>query len=349
MLTPLRQLADEIVVAVDVSGGELDLAPLGAVADRIFQIEVNAFPEPAMAWLHAQCSCDWILRLDDDEFVSAGLLRQLPELMGARDVVQYWFTRRWLYHDAEKWLVEWPWFPDFQGRLVRKDALLRYPGLCHTNVALVLPARYLGVGFYHLAYLLSDVTERERNLEEYLVVDSSIRETAADSSLSSYLPGRHAGVEPGVVDLRDRREIPGTWPQRTLPEAAYQGEIQAFELVPRIYAGQQRPFTVRIRNAGTEDWPGVNLEPWIKLSHRWRAPNCTAPGTWTDTCLPASLAHGNSALIPVPIEAPQSAGPYAIEFALVHDDLRADVIRRFASVLLPIDVVAAQDSFSCHS
>ena len=62
------------------------------VADRLFEIELDTFPEPAMAWLHAQCSADWILRIDDDEVLSASLLEQLPELTKARDVVQYWFS-----------------------------------------------------------------------------------------------------------------------------------------------------------------------------------------------------------------------------------------------------------------
>ena len=38
---------------------------------------------------------------------------------------------------------DWPWFPDFQGRLLRNDAQLWFPGLCHSSVALTMPARYL--------------------------------------------------------------------------------------------------------------------------------------------------------------------------------------------------------------
>jgi hypothetical protein len=136
VLSTLREVADEIVVAVDVSGGEQDLTPLGAVADRLFEIELDMFLETAMTWLHAQCSADWILRVDDDEVLSADLLEQLPELTLARDVVQYWFARRWLYPDAGHWLEEWPWFPDFQGRLVRNDTRLWFPGLCHSSVVL---------------------------------------------------------------------------------------------------------------------------------------------------------------------------------------------------------------------
>ena len=138
-------------------------------------------------------------------------------------------------------------------------------------------------------------------------------------------------------------EIQRAWPRRTLPEAAYQGKIEAFERAPRLYGGQQRPVTVRVTNAGTEHWPGLNREPWIKLSHRWLAPKGPAPAAWTDTCLPASLAPGASALVPVAIEAPVSAGRHTLELELVHEDLlRGDVLRRFAAVSLPIDVEAAE-------
>ena len=43
VLAGLRQFADEIVVAVDVSSGERDLTPLDAVADRLFEIELGTF------------------------------------------------------------------------------------------------------------------------------------------------------------------------------------------------------------------------------------------------------------------------------------------------------------------
>jgi hypothetical protein len=43
--------------------------------------------------------------------------------------------------------------------------------------------------------------------------------------------------------------------------------------------------------------------------------------------------------VPTPIEAPHSPGRHTLELALVHADLRSgDVIRRFATVSLPIEV-----------
>jgi len=135
------------------------------------------------------------------------------------------------------------------------------------------------------------------------------------------------------------------WPRRTLPDEAYQGEIEIFERSPRLYGGQQRQLTVHVSNTGPERWPGMNREPWIKLSHRWLAVESASPVEWTDACLPASLAPGDSALVPISIEAPPNAGRHTLELALVHEDpLRSSVIRRFAETSMPIDVEAAEQN-----
>jgi hypothetical protein len=140
-------------------------------------------------------------------------------------------------------------------------------------------------------------------------------------------------------------EIERFWPRRTLPDEAYQGEIEMFERAPRLYGGQERQVTVRVSNTGPEHWPGLNREPWIKLSHRWLAPESAASESWMDTCLPAGLAPGDSALIPMAIAAPPNAGRHTLELALVHEDpLRGGVIRRFAETSLPIDVEAAEQN-----
>ena len=139
-------------------------------------------------------------------------------------------------------------------------------------------------------------------------------------------------------------EIQRAWPRRKLPEAAYQRQDRGVRArTPGSMAVSNVRSRCVSRNAGTEHWPGLNREPWIKLSHRWLAPKGHAPGAWADTCLPARLAPGASALVPVAIEAPVSAGRHTLKLALVHEDLlRGDVVRRFAAASLPIDVEAAE-------
>jgi len=353
VLAGLRDIADEIVVAVDVSGGEQDLTQLGAVADRLFQIVLDAFPEPAMAWLHAQCSADWILRIDDDEVLGASLLEQLPGLMQARDVVQYWFARRWLYPDPGHWLDEWPWFPDFQGRLLRNDAQLWFPGLCHSSVALALPARYLDSGLYHLAHLLADRQEREHKVERYRAVDARLRVTAADPYLSTfYVPELHPDARSVAVDPCDRdtidavlarlseppspqataphaqrvttAEVQARWAGRDFDEVGYRATIQPIDVYRHLIAGDHRPFRVCVRNEGTEWWPGgEDRRPLIRVAYRWLTPQgTTIEGEGHRTALPHPLAPGESCLVEMNVTAPPTAGRYLLAPDLVHEHVR---------------------------
>jgi hypothetical protein len=341
------------VVAVDVSGGEQDLTPLVAVADRLFQIELALFAESAMAWLHAQCSGDWILRIDDDEVVDACLLEQLPELTQARDVVQYWFARRWLYPDPGHWLDEWPWFPDFQGRLVRNDPQLWFPGLCHSSVALTLPARYLDSGIYHLVHLLADRQERERKIERYLRIDTALRATAAYPYLpTNYLPELHPSARSAAVNPRDRgtidvvlsrppespalqvaspraqrltrAEVQTHWAERDFDDAGYRASIQPIDVYRQLIADDHRPFRVCVRNEGTEWWPGgEDRRPLIRVAYQWLTPQGTATeGEGHRTALPHPLAPGESCLVEMHVTAPQSAGRYLLAPDLVHEHIR---------------------------
>jgi hypothetical protein len=353
-LAPLRPIAEEIVVAVDVSGGERDLAALGALADRLFEIEIEAFVEQAIAWLHAQCSADWILRIDDDEVPSVALIEQLPELIRARDVLQYWPSRRWLYPDAGHWLDEWPWFPDFQGRLVRNDPLLWFPGICHSSLALAMPARYLDDGLYHLAHLTETREQRERKVERYLELDAALRAPAGDARVLStyYVPEGRQRTRAGVVDPRDhcaiatmlapagdahssdvpaphaqrvtREEVHAHWAERDLDEAAYRASIRPLDTHRQLLAGDPRPFRVCVRNEGTESWPGEeSRRPLIRLAYRWLTPQggvFQAEGI--RTALPHPLAPGEACVVAMNVTPPSIAGRYVLAPDVVHEGVK---------------------------
>lgn len=357
-LATLRASADEVLVAIDVSGGEQDLAPLLSVADRVFEIELEGFPEPALAWLHEQCSGEWIMRLDDDEVPSATLLGELPELLRARDVVQYWLARRWLFPDRERWLQAWPWFPDFQGRLVRNDPQIFFPGLCHSTIALVRPARYLESALYHAPHLLANRAQREERVRRYLALESSLRVTTTDPHLWSYYlpehdsraleaavavdpedrpmiealltpapePRNSRNSEPPAAPVRraGREEVRARWAASDLDEGAYRASIRAIDRHRRLIAGEHRPFRVRVRNEGDAWWPGgEDRLPLIRVAYRWLNPQGeTTEREGIRTALPQSLAPGESCLLAMNVTAPVQPGPYTLRADLVHEGVR---------------------------
>ena len=375
-LRQLRPVADEIVLAVD---SQLDPDRLGRyaeVADRLLRYEFVDSVEQAMPFVAAQCTGDWILRIDGDEVMSPALIERLPELTGARDVFQYWLSCRWLFPDADHYLAQPPWHWSTP-RLVRNDpATLWHRGLSHGRFEPVFPSVRLSEGYYHLALLVKDIAFREAKVAHYLSIQSGHSHRVLEDDVTAfYLPerDRRFGASPVPVPSRDHAaiaevlgasgdelpspptaenihlaswgEIQLAWPRRALSEQAYQGKIEAFERAPELYCGQQRPLTVRVGNGGDEHWPGLNREPSIQLSHRGLTADDPSSEAWTNTCLPASLSANADALVPVPVEAPQSPGRHTLELTLAHTDPRSGhVIRRFAGASLSVDVEEAEQN-----
>src|SRR3954470_9998801 len=125
LMEPLREVADEIVIAADVKAAPNDVTEYESVADRVLRSEFDVL-EHHLAWLHGQCRGEWVLRLDGDEQASPELVAVLPDLVASGDLRQYWLPRRWLDPTGRGWLDELPWSPDYHNRLVRNDARLSF-------------------------------------------------------------------------------------------------------------------------------------------------------------------------------------------------------------------------------
>ncbi len=375
ILRQLRPVADEIVVAVDSRLDPDRLGRYAEVADILLRFEFVDSVEQSVPFIVSHCSGDWILRIDGDEVLNPGLVERLPELTSATDVFQYWLPCRWLFPDAEHYLAQPPWHYS-SPRLVRNDpATLWHAGLSHGRFEPVFPSVRLNEGYYHLTLLVHDLAYREAKVERYLSIASGhSRRVLEDDVTAFYLPerDRRFGPDPVAVPARDMaaiaevllatgEELPGppveeipmwdwsasqrVWPRRRLTETAYRGEVGLFEGALRIHCDQRRPLTVRVENSGTELWPGMQREPAIRLSHRWLPSEGVLEGPWRDTYLPAALAPGASALVPVEVQAPPTTGTHMLELALSHEDLPSGrVIRRFAFTSLPIEIEPANQA-----
>lgn len=125
-----------------------------------------------------QCSGDYILRVDDDESLSEGLIEWL--LSGewyARD--SWFFSRRHLWPDTGSCISMQPYFPDFQARLsVKRQA--RRPVKIHAAHA--YPAyRAPGTAFFnHHVFLIRTREERKSTTAKYETIRTGKQFTPAD-------------------------------------------------------------------------------------------------------------------------------------------------------------------------
>jgi hypothetical protein len=204
VLEPVRGLADEIVLGADSRVPEEQRAVYAELADRVPVFEFDHNIERHLAWLHQQCSGDWILRLDGDEVAGAELLEALPELVDDGRIRQYWLPRRWVAPDGRGWFDELPWAPDYQARLVRNDDGLAFPGLPHSGAEPVYPARYLWEPIYHLVCPLVPKDERVvQSLRHELREPLRIAPGGGPFNATYYLPERFSRRVPAALTTRD--------------------------------------------------------------------------------------------------------------------------------------------------
>jgi hypothetical protein len=350
LLEPLRHVADEIVLAADARVAPHDLREYAAVADKVFRIDV-VHAERHFAWLHAQCTGDWIFRIDADEVPSRALVEALPWLQKDADVRQYWLPRIWLYGDARHWLDEPPWWPDYQLRLYRNDCFLRFAGTQHSTAVSQPPSRYLEVPLYHLDLLVNSREERERKAAFY----DSLRpgmEAPGGGAMNErfYLPERAPSLVLAELvddDVREVERVLRATPDETLEELrevpvtpaaesnlwlegkpfdpeVHRASIEPTERTVRMLAGEVRVIHFRVTNEGTQAWPLHNPEIYVgqqvRLGYHWfNEDGSVYKFDGIRTWLPCRLKPGESTVVPLMVSAPESSGIYVLDVDLVHE------------------------------
>ena len=95
-LTPLQELADELVVLID-SEAEDSFTTAQKFTNQVHVIPHEGYIEAHLQDLVSYCSGDWIFRIDDDETLSPGWTRTfIEELISDKHTTHYWIPRRWL-------------------------------------------------------------------------------------------------------------------------------------------------------------------------------------------------------------------------------------------------------------
>ena len=353
-LAPLAALDAEIVLAVDDRVDRSWIEGYREIADRVLLIPFPGNFALMYAWMREQCAGSWILQLDLDEIPGADLAQEAAQTIAAGDVTHAWVPRRWLYPDGASWLAQWPWRPDYALRLVRNEpALLRFPALLHCTVRAVGSARYLRAPIYHADLLLTDAADRERKHVEYerempgVVIDGrSLNEVyylperrsdlllapVPDKDSPAVAAFLHAGVDvpgplrravPGSIGSATAEEIRRLSERRTLGQSAYGARLLLLDDDMRLVCGEWRTFDVEVENRGSDHWPGgMDALPQIRLAYRWLGAEGEPLEEGARTGLPAPLAPGAHAVVPLEVLGPSQPGARIIEIDLVHEDVR---------------------------
>jgi hypothetical protein len=343
-LEPLREVADEILVAVDSRADTAELGEYAAIADRVIRFERGP-THSALTWLHAQCRGDWVFSIAGDEVPGEELVHALPDLVASRDALQHYVLTKWLWPAPDRWLSGIPWYPDFHPRLVRNDGTLRFRGRKHEHALPALPNRWSELTVWHLNLLLLSETERREKVEHNraerpgLVAPGGreLNETyylpeAAPAPATEPVPAGDLelirrvleAVPSGAsaesqVPLGTRAEIEPLWAGRELDPDALDGTVEP--LVRRLepHPGEHRTIYLRVRNESAERWPwGLELPPLVRLGARWDPP-ARPEGRAGFTC---DLSPGEESIVPLALIAPELRGDYRLEAGLLLEHVR---------------------------
>lgn len=348
-----REVADEVVCAVDASVGEGDLDYVLPVADRVVRCEFDRSTgiERHLAWLHDLCRGRWILRIDSDEVPSTALLAALGDAARTDDVLSTLIERRWLWPDEHHYLHEAPWRFDWQVRLVRNDpTLVRFPGEMHSSADPTPPFRYVDAPLYHLNCVVNDLGARERTADLYEAERPGHVTDRGFPVNGFYFPERYARFPTASVPDEDAALIaqvlaapteprPGTpttdvplvrlaevdrrWARRRLPDSAYRARIEPLEPLSSVAPDQSLAIAVRVHNDGTEVWPWGEFPPYVHLGDRWYPVD--DPGTCVEgvrTGFTVDIGPGTSEIQMCDLRAPTTAGEYVLELDIVHELVR---------------------------
>jgi hypothetical protein len=349
----LRPFVDELLVAADEKVPDSDVQALATIDGiRILRVPWSPPAERANAYLHGQCSGDWVLRVDGDEIVAGRLLTGMRALIADERYTHYHLPRAWLWPGPERMLAERPWWPDLQARLIRNDpALVHFEGAIHTTVQVAGPARILDrPALYHADLLATTRVERERKAARYEAADPGrlicdlpfnrtlyvpescpgpMRERAVPeedvAAVAGFLdapPLLAPARRPRPVPLARHAEVDDLWALRPMPAEAYRARLEIVDPDLRFDALEGRTLLVAVENRGTESWPGGDHLPSVRLSYRWlNADGSVAVPEGLRSALPGPVGPGERTGALLSVVAPPP-GTYVLEVDLVEEGVR---------------------------
>lgn len=340
-LDALRPVADEIVVAYDERVDPTTLGPVAVLADRLVRVEVGPpYLERALGWLLAQCSSEWVFRLDGDEVPSRALLERLGAL-DAADEGQLLPSIRWLYPDWTSWIHQDPWAPSHAIRVMRNHATFtEVEGVTHSDVALRRPHAHVDDAIYHAALLLDPIDARREKAARYETGRPGHRTRSGLGMETYYVPedlervdtrpvpeddlgllevaARAVRAEPSNdeslagLDVVPLSEIDEHWPQREMGDPDYRADVEVVDVVvaPTIVSA-----VVSVHNPTAHTWfpaAGIGLGARMLV-------NGEVHGEEARAGLPSPIRPGARVLIPVSVA---RDGASTLEVGLVRDGVR---------------------------
>lgn len=243
LLDAYRTFGVEPLYAVDDRGDDGSLELLRARRARIVLVHQDGYyaENGILAQISQSIEREWVLRLDDDEFPSAALLKWAQETVAARDILSWWLSRvtlfrhegrlkysriKSLYHGYPRCQLLDPQCRLYRHRDVSYSTQIHTAGFKQGNAGFAPASAY----FLHLDVLLRNPGERLAKMRRY--------ETIKPRSTWKYtyhaLPDLFPVVQnPALFKGRDFDALIASLPEPPHPFAApAEGELKMGQSAP---------------------------------------------------------------------------------------------------------------------
>jgi len=323
-----RRFADEVVVGIDAASSDRTWEVACELADTVYRFRHPDQLAPAHMLALRYCRGDWILRLDDDEYMEAGFEKVLPDLLKTSHFTHYYLSRKLVVSENPPLYVRrTPWYPDYQLRLFRNDpSLVWKPPRFHTGYHVAgqggLESR---CSILHYEALLCSVERRKEKMQVY-------RNGGGKAENDAYYDekiGEMRTFEPLSECKAERAKRSG---QRIDPET-HVLQIQQFpgwgchfksvDLPAKVQVSENVVVALVVKNTGTIAWlPHCEPSPWpfIKVGFHIKSDSGKAQelegGRVT---FRAHVAPGGTAQILGTFPAPAEPGHYSLCWDMVSE------------------------------
>jgi hypothetical protein len=354
-----RAFADELVIGVDADSGAETLELARFYGDLVQLFEHPQTPEQAFDWIRRKATGDWILALDDDEFMNRSFAARLADLTGDRQLTHYLIPRRWVVTSADgghSWIRAAPWYPDAQVRLFRNiGSLFSHVPEAHTGAVVLGEGRLLNdddVCIYHMDLAWKTREQREAKVRgrygavsDYTAAEYYLFEDRAAGLALRPVPAGELEPRPEPPDGSWRREFdPEVVPLASMIEAARrragQLPIHAVQFLrhdtPAVVPADSGVLVqVELRNTSSGVWrTSGGAEGRVMLAYHWLDRDGQAV-VWDGrrSFLPRHVGPGATVMVAANLMTPATPGRYTLVWEMVEEQVcwfaekGADVVR----------------------
>ena len=326
ILPELRDIGDELVIGIDDTTTDATAEVARRFTTQIHPVPHDGFrghggPDAlnAVECMLPYCNGDWLLRVDQDETLSA--LWHDPSyvsrLLDDRDATQYGIPRRLVVPPGDRYVSSGRWYPDYQLRLYRNiPSLIQFNRRPHDRPRIAGEARLLSDSWilhwdpvWYTRQRRDQKVEFYRDLgyskEDYYLHDEQVFQTRP----LDYVYPRSSS---GPADAAN-----GSSP--------FHASLELLDWPDVLQAGKLEPLLIDVRNNSNRPFrpSSTFVRPAnVYLAHHWYTAGRELhwwEGVRHD--LPKPLQPGESAAYFVNVLAPEQPGDYLFQPDLVEENV----------------------------